>query len=342
MTQIIDSFGLLGQTIKEHINNFDRDNPSDFEKAVIKSKQENGWFTQENIFRSLLAIADNLTAEKLQRWTSEYTIPVKQSKNIGLIMAGNIPLVGFHDFLSVLVSGHRAVIKLSSSDRHLLPLLSRWLITFNPALEDKIIFTEKLQNIDAVIATGSNNSARYFEAYFGKYPHIIRKNRNSVAVLSGNETQQQLSDLGDDIFSYFGLGCRNVSKLYVPEGYDFDRFFKAVYQPFKDIIYHNKYANNYDYNKAIHLLDRVPMLENGFVLLKEDVSLHSPVAMLHYEYYTDIAAVNNQLSMISENIQCIVSNHPEVENAIPLGAAQYPELWDYADNVDTLQFLQDL
>ena len=342
MTQIIDSFVLLGNKVKDKINQFNLDNPSAFEKAVVQSQQENGWFTRENIFDALTAIADNLTEEKLQKWLSAYEIPVKEPKNVGLIMAGNIPLVGFHDFLSVLVSGHRVVVKLSSSDKRLLPLLAQWLIEFDGTLKEKIIFTDKLSEIEAVIATGSNNSARYFEAYFGKYPHIIRKNRNSVAILSGNESQDELAALGKDIFSYFGLGCRNVSKLYVPENYDFDQFFKAIYDPFKDIIYHNKYANNYDYNKAIHLLDRVPLLENGFVLLKEDVSLHSPVAMLHYEYYQSTDAVNNQLSMLQDKIQCIVSEDETIENALPFGKAQKPELWDYADNVDTLEFLKSV
>jgi len=203
MTQIIDSFVLLGNKVKDKINQFNLDNPSAFEKAVVQSQQENGWFTRENIFDALTAIADNLTEEKLQKWLSAYEIPVKEPKNVGLIMAGNIPLVGFHDFLSVLVSGHRAVVKLSSSDKRLLPLLAQWLIEFDGTLKEKIIFTDKLSEIEAVIATGSNNSARYFEAYFGKYPHIIRKNRNSVAILSGNESQDELAALGKDIFSYF-------------------------------------------------------------------------------------------------------------------------------------------
>jgi hypothetical protein len=342
MTQFIDSFEFLGKKIKQKIQQFNLDKPTEFEKAVVQAQQENGWFTRENIFKALQSIADNLTSDNLQKWIANYDVPVKEVKNVGLIMAGNIPLVGFHDFLSVLASGHRAFVKLSSSDKRLLPLLAQWLIEYNNVWQNHIIFTDKLTNIDAVIATGSNNSARYFEAYFSKYPHIIRKNRNSVAILSGNETQQELAKLGEDIFTYFGLGCRNVSKIYVPENYNFDNFFGAIYEPFKDIIYHHKYANNYDYNKAIHLLDRVPLLENGFVLLKQDISLHSPVAMLHYEYYTDADAVNNQLLMLNNQIQCIVADNHLIENALPFGKAQHPELWDYADNVDTLKFLQNI
>jgi hypothetical protein len=247
-----------------------------------KAEIQNAWFTSEQIHNSLEAWAKALQKDLLNTWLEAYTLKNTSSKTIAVVMAGNIQLVGFHDFLCVLLSGHRFVGKLSSNDQVLLPFLADELIAIEPEFQNKIAFTkDKLPTFDAVIATGSNNTARYFEYYFKDKPHIIRKNRNSVTVLDGHETQAQLEALGVDIFQYFGLGCRNVSKLFVPEGYDFDLFFKAMYN-FKDYINHHKYANNYDYNKAVYLMSSIQLLDNGFLLLKEDKQFSSPIGTLFY------------------------------------------------------------
>lgn len=257
-------------------------------------------------------------------------------KSIGLILAGNIPMVGFHDVLSVLLSGHRALIKPASDDRILLPFLLGILAEIEPRFSDAIRLVDKLENPDAVIATGSNNSARYFEYYFGKYPHIIRKNRTSVAILSGNETDEELVRLGSDIFSYFGLGCRNVSKLYVPKGYVFDRFFKGMEQ-FGYLMQHNKYMNNYDYHRALFLLNQESFLTNDFLLLREHREVSTPVSVLHYESYANGADLNAGLETVQDQIQCTVGiGH------LPFGTAQCPGPMDYADGVDTMDFLTGL
>ena len=256
-------------------------------------------------------------------------------------MAGNIPLVGFHDLLCVWVSGHKAVVKLSSEDKLLLPFIVEQLRDRIPEWAEAVTFSdEKITDFDAVIATGSNNTARYFEYYFGKKPHIIRKNRNSVAVLTGKETQEELTALGKDIFQYYGLGCRSISKLFVPENYFFDAFFQAIYA-YRDIINEQKYANNYDYNKAVYLMSLYKLLENGFLILKEDKSYASPIATLFYEYYTDTEALKKQLITDTEQIQCVVAKGL-LPDEIAFGNTQIPQLWEYADNVDTLKFLSNL
>jgi hypothetical protein len=249
--------------------------------------------------------------------------------------------VGFHDFLSVLISGNKVLVKTSSNDQYLIKFLAKYLISANQNLEEYITFTDgKLENFDAVIATGSNNTARYFEYYFKNKPSIIRKNRNSVAVLNGNETHEDLENLGEDIFRYFGLGCRNVSKLFVPKNYDFQAFFKAIFK-YKDVIFYEKYSNNYDYNKAVFLMSNFKLLDNEFLTLKEDISYSSPISSVFYEYYDDLELLKQHLKNDSEKIQCIVSNNL-IENSIAFGETQKPHLWDYADNVDTLQFLMKL
>jgi hypothetical protein len=264
-----------------------------------------------------------------------------QPKTVGLILAGNIPLVGFHDFLSVVVSGHKVLVKTSSNDQKLLPFLANYLISVNSELENHIKFTErKLENFDAVIATGSNNTARYFEFYFKDKPSIIRKNRNSVAILTGNESHEDLVNLGEDIFRYFGLGCRNVSKLYVPKDYNFENFFKAIYE-YKDVIFYEKYSNNYDYNKAVFLMSNFKLLDNEFLTIKEDTSYSSPISSVFYEYYEDLNEIKSRLKNDADQIQCIVSKDA-IENSILFGQTQKPNLWDYADNVDTLVFLQQI
>lgn len=310
----------------------------DFIELIKLSQSHNGWFTPEQVYFSIQSWAEALTEENLNQWLSAYDFQNIKSKNIALILAGNIPLVGFHDFLSVLISGHNVLIKTSSNDQHLLPFLAKYIIAINPELADKITFTEgKLENFDAVIATGSNNTARYFEYYFKDKPSIIRKNRNSVAVLSGNETKEQLVALGEDIFRYFGLGCRNVSKLFVPKGYTFDAFFEAIFE-YQDVIHYEKYANNYDYNKAVFLMSNFKLLDNGFLTLKEDKSYSSPISSVFYEFYDDLEDLKTRLQSENEQIQCIVSDNL-IENSIDFGQTQKPKLWDYADNIDTLSFL---
>jgi Acyl-CoA reductase (LuxC) len=261
-------------------------------------------------------------------------------KTIAVITAGNIPLVGFHDFLSVLISGQNVLVKQSSSDKSFLPLIRDYLIAINPEFNNRIRFSEeKLKGFDAVIATGSNNTARYFEYYFANYPNIIRRNRNSVAVLKGDETKEELYQLGKDIFQYFGLGCRSVSKLMVPRGYNFDLFFEAVF-PYHTLIEIKKYENNYTYNKAVYLMSEFKLLDNGFLMLKEDAAYSSPIASLFYEYYDSTEALEIKLSDNTESIQCVIGKGNE--GYIPFGKSQCPELYDYADGVDTLGFLSGL
>lgn len=313
----------------------------EFVNLISLSQSHNGWFTPEQVYFSINSWTEALSEENLKNWLSAYNFNKKEPKTIGLILAGNIPLVGFHDFLSVLISGNKVLAKLSSNDQKLLPFLAKYLITIEPSLEEKITFTEgKLENFDAVIATGSNNTARYFEYYFRDKPSIIRKNRNSVAILNGDESKEDLKKLGEDIFRYYGLGCRNVSKLFVPNGYDFKLFFESIF-PYGDIIHYEKYANNYDYNKAVFLMSLFKILDNGFLTLKEDTSYASPISSVFYEFYDDLDSVKNKLKDDAELIQCIVSNNL-IENSIAFGQTQKPNLWDYADNIDTINFLNNL
>lgn len=314
----------------------------DFEKLIYLSQSHNGWYTPEQVYFAIHSWADALTEENLDKWLSNYQNAFSQNneneKNVALILAGNIPLVGFHDFLSVLITGNKALIKTSSNDQHLLPFLAKYLIAVDESLKDKITFVEgKLENFDTVIATGSNNTARYFEYYFKDKPSIIRKNRNSAAVLNGKENKEELEALGEDIFRYFGLGCRNVSKIFVPKGYSFDAFFEGIFK-YQDVIHYEKYANNYDYNKAVFLMSNFKLLDNGFLTIKEDPGYASPISSVFYEFYENIEELQTRLKADSEQIQCIVSNDL-IENSIPFGQTQNPQLWDYADNVDTITFL---
>ena len=312
-----------------------------FKIQIKRAHEFNGWFTETNILYAFNEWGKVLNYNNLEKWTSYYTLRNNPDKTVAIITAGNIPLVGFHDFLSVLISGNNVMVKQSSNDRHFLPMLAKYLERIAPDFKGKIEFTdEKLVKFDAVIATGSNNTARYFEYYFGKHPNIIRHNRNSIAVISGDESEGDLKNLGEDIFRYFGLGCRSVAKIFVPLGYDFDLLFKAIY-PFKDIIEYKKYENNYDYNKAVYLMSEFKIIENGFIMFKEDSSYASPIASLFYEYYKDLDELKIKLEQEKESIQCIVGNI-QIENSVQFGATQKPQLTDYADGVDTLDFLQKL
>jgi len=311
-------------------------------KHQLKIAQENNsWFTSENILIALESWAKALSKENLEKWIANENLGKNTSKLVAIIMAGNIPLVGFHDFLSVLISGHAVLVKQSSNDKHLLLFLAKYLEYIEPELKGSITFTEeKLTNFDAVIATGSNNTARYFEYYFKNKPNIIRKNRNSVAVITGNETENELKALGDDIFQYFGLGCRSVSKIFVPKGYNFDTFFKGMYHK-HPILQNKKYTNNYDYNKAVYLMSEFDILENGFLMIKEDASYSSPIATVFYEYYNDLKKLKKQLAQDKENIQCVVAKG-FIEDEVAFGQTQHPQLWDYADGINTLEFLSKI
>ena len=313
----------------------------DFASLIELSQSHNGWFTPEQVLHSIQSWAKALTEDNLNQWLSKYDFSKIEPKKVGLILAGNIPLVGFHDFLSVLISGHDVLVKTSSNDQHLLKFLAKYLIAIQPELNSKITFVEgKLEGFDAVIATGSNNTARYFEYYFKDKPSIIRKNRNSVAVLDGTESHEDLVNLGEDIFRYFGLGCRNVSKLFVPKGYNFEAFFNAMNE-YRDVIHYEKYANNYDYNKAVFLMSNFQLLDNEFLTIKEDSSYSSPISSVFYELYDDLEEIKNRLHNDAEQIQCIVSKNL-IPNSVAFGQTQQPKLWDYADNVDTLAFLNSL
>ncbi|WP_298237063.1 acyl-CoA reductase [uncultured Algibacter sp.] len=343
----INAFVKLGDFLKQFSNEVIQKNDKvehnqlffDGFKHQLKLAQEhNGWFTQENIRFALKSWAKALTLDNLNSWLRDYHINITNPKQVAIIMAGNIPLVGFHDFLSVLISGHNVLVKQSSNDKHLLPYLSKYLEYVEPNFKEKITFTEgKIEIFDAVIATGSNNTARYFEYYFKGKPSIIRNNRNSIAVLTGKETKEDLKNLSEDIFRYYGLGCRNVSKLFVPKDYKFDLFFEAIYH-WNPIIEKAKYANNYDYNKAVYLMSEFDMLENGFFMIKEDESYASPIATLFYEYYENTNQLKEKLEKDESQIQCVVSNGI-LKNEIAFGATQNPQLWDYADSVDSIKFL---
>ena len=312
-----------------------------FIDLIALSQSHNNWFTPDNVHFSISSWSEALTENNINQWLSAYSFTEKEPKNVGLILAGNIPLVGFHDFLSVLISGNNVLVKTSSKDDYLIKFLTKYLIALDNRFNEKITFVEgKLENFDTVIATGSNNTARYFEYYFKDKPSIIRKSRNSIAVLTGNETPEEMTLLSEDVFRYFGLGCRNVSKIFVPKNYNFDAFFNGMYAQ-KDVIYYEKYANNYDYNKAVFLMSNFQLLDNEFLTIKEDISHASPISSVFYEYYEDINEIKTRLNQDSEIIQCVVSNGI-IENSVYFGNTQKPNLWDYADNVDTLDFLNNL
>jgi hypothetical protein len=303
----------------------------------------NGWYTEANVRHRLTGLVESLTSEVLERWLSAYDFPEREPKNIGVILAGNIPLVGFDDFRCVLLSGNRFLGKLPSDDKRLLPLVAEILCSIEPKFQPLIVFADgRMQNMDAVIATGSNNSARYFEHYFSKYPHIIRKNRNSVAVLDGSETKEELDALGEDIFRYFGLGCRSVTKLFLPENYNKDKFYEAMFRWSDELMASSKYMNNYEYHKTIYLLHSVKLLDNNFLLLKEDEGIASPPGIVFWESYESLTELRKKLRGDRELIQCVVSREKIVGDAVPFGKSQQTMPWDYADGVDVMKFLASL
>ncbi|MEJ6981482.1 acyl-CoA reductase [Pedobacter sp. P351] len=329
----------------KHLGNY-LQNPDEHLKTLISNAHySNAWFTPEETRKAINGISHMLNAEDLDTWMDD--VKNQQGnftpKKIGLVLAGNIPMVGFHDILSVMASGHIALIKSSSQDKDLIPHLVNKLIEFEPEFKNQINFIERLEGFDAVIATGSNNTSRYFEYYFGKVPHIIRKNRNSIAVLTGEETRDELHLLGHDVFDFFGMGCRNISKVFVPNDYDFTTFFESV-ETYKNIVNHNKYCNNYEYNKSIYLINREKHFDNGFLLVKKDERLASPLAVLYYEEYDKLESAEALILLHSEQIQCIVSKSKlNVSNQqVGFGESQKPKLWDYADGVNTIEFLLSL
>ncbi len=342
----IAAFVSLGKMLRK---TFGEGNPVAAAEPLRKEADEafryNGWFTKDFVYHALNALGESLREEKLQKWVANYELGTKTShflKTVGVVMAGNVPAVGFHDFLSVLISGHRVLARLSSEDNKLMPAIANLLLDIEPGFEEFISFTkEQLKNFDAIIATGSNNTSRYFEYYFGKYPHIIRKNRNGIAVLTGEETEKQLRSLADDVFLYYGLGCRNVAKLFVPENYNFD-LLVDILSSRKDVIENHKYFNNYEYNKAIFLVNKRDHFDTGNLLMVEDEKFASSVGVLHYEYYTNQAGLRNYLMVNREQVQCVVSGAAFLDNTVDFGRSQSPELWDYADGVDTLAFLLKL
>ena len=314
-------------------------------EVLAQAQAENAWFTHTQVSKALTAIRDVFLEETaLRHWIGQYPqLPVGHPKKIGLVLAGNIPLVGFHDVLCVLLSGHHAVIKLSDKDKVLLPFLLEKMAEWDASFSDRYTLVDRLRDYDAVIATGSNNSARYFRQYFGEKPHIIRENRNSVAVLSGQESEADLALLGEDVFQFFGLGCRNVSKIYVPRAYDFSKLLEVWHGYNQETVFHHKYMNNFEYNIALFLLNKQPYLNNGAVILTESQQIASRLACVHYEYYDGVDEVVNSLHQSSDYIQCVVSQMelPGISH-FAFGQAQCPSLHDYADGVDTMDFLQSI
>ena len=293
---------------------------------------------KKNIDVSLKYWSKELTAKKLKSWLSSYKLPDDKSTTIAVIMAGNLPLVGFHDLLCVLITGQKLAVKFSKNDDVLMKFMIKYLIFKNVKFKDHIIIKDSIiKDFDRVIATGSNNTSRYLDYYFRNKPSIIRKNRFSVAILSGKESKVELEKLSNDIFIFFGLGCRNISKIYIPINYNFDVFFKSMYS-WKNIIYNHKYASNYNYNKTINLIDKNSILENGFLILKESRENHSPISVLLYEYYKNIRDLRKKIELIEKDLQCIVSNN-FCKNEVEFGKTQNPKLSDYADNIDTIEFL---
>lgn len=305
----------------------------------------NPWFIPSFTRFAYAAWAETLQEEKVAQWVRKYVPKIEEDKDpasVGIIMAGNIPMVGLHDLICVLASGHHALIRLSSSDDRLIPAVLDALTSINAGLRNHFSLVQgPLRDFDAIIATGNNNSSRYFDYYFGRYPHIIRKNRNSVAIISGHETKEEMKKLATDIFMYFGLGCRNVSKLYLPDGLGIEEIM-PFFDDYSFLADHHKYRNNYDYQKSILLIDRIDHRDNGFLLAREEPSLMSPISVIHTETYHSIELLNKHLYQLRDQIQCIASCDKEVVAAMPPGRSQLPELWDYADGTDTMEFLMKL
>lgn len=312
-----------------------------YNEFIEQAFYKNPWFTAENIKLSFNGLIRYLEEDKIRTWLKRYDFTKVNPKNVGIVMAGNIPLVGVHDMICVLLSGNRLVAKLSSQDEILIPLIADELEKIDPEIKNYLKFVDKLKEVDAVIATGSDNTSRYFHYYFSKIPNIIRKNRTSIAVLNGDEKPDELKLLGTDVFSYFGLGCRNVSKIFIPEGYDI-KVLISSFENFNHLINHNKYNNNYSYQRSIFLVNMTKHLDSGFALYQQCENLVSPISIIYYDYYKDIDSLKNLLLPIKNKIQCIVSRPGLFDESVKFGNAQNPEIWDYADNIDTMKFLCEI
>jgi hypothetical protein len=323
--------------LDKRIGNFDKES---LEQVFENAYHKNPWFTKENIQLSLAGLKNYLKEETLTNWLNKYDFSQTSPKKLGVVMAGNIPMVGIHDMICVLFSGHVLHAKLSSQDDVLIQFIAEQLIEIEPELKNRINFVERLKNIDAVIATGSDNTARYFQYYFSNIPHIIRRNRTSVAILDGNETDNDLKGLGLDVFSYYGLGCRNVSKIFLPSTYDPATLFEH-WGDFEYIADHNKYHNNYHYQRSIMLVDQAPYLDCGFCLMVKSEALVSPISVIYFEFYENLIDLKAELSNHAEKIQCVVTNL-DWPAKIKFGKAQMPNIDDFADNIDTMQFLANL
>jgi hypothetical protein len=331
----ITSFSRLGTRIKELSH-------QEFSALAIRVENKNSWFTPDQTRNALDSIAGLLEEGLIKKWLNNYDIPDKpHAKSIGLLMAGNIPAVGYHDFMCILLSGHEAHVKLSSSDDVLIPWLAGELMEIYPEFRSKIIFEDMLKGKEAYIATGSDNSARYFNYYFGKFPSIIRKNRTSVGILDGREQKEDFQALAQDVFQYYGLGCRNVAKLYINHKGQLEDFLMSL-EGLDFLPDHHKYYNNYEYNKSIYLVNCESHLDNGFLLLKESEALVSPISVLYYEFYSDLKNLEKKIYAQSHKIQCIVSKSGWYPQSVDFGKAQRPTLSDYADHVDTMEFLTNL
>lgn len=324
---------------KEHDKEF-----ACFLSVVEKAEKQNPWFIKKFSLFALEAIADMLSVEKLGKWATQYPELYRsnEKRNIAIILAGNIPLVGFHDLLCSFMANHYCICKLSGKDELLMKYIVDLMIEIDPRCASYFSFADDhLKEFDAVIATGSNNTSRYFEAYFGKFPHIIRKNRNSIGIIAGNESKEELMNLADDIMLYFGMGCRSISKLFIPEDFQIEQLFENL-NHYSFVTGHTKYMNNYDYYRSVYLLNKVPFLENGFLHLKEDTTISSPISVLFYEKYEDIKDVYRKISEERDKLQIIVGIPGIYDETISFGKCQKPELWDYADRTDTLNFLLHL
>ena len=325
--------------LRQSIVNYKSDDA--WQAMLYKAQINNQWFELKQTEKSIQSWLDALTDENIDKWVSNYSLPLQiHGKRMGIIMAGNIPFVGMHDLLVGVLTGYKVVAKCSSDDEFLPKFWIAEAAKINPIWGNQIEFSDQFKNVDAAIATGSNNSSRYFEYYFRNIPHILRKNRNSIAVLTGNETEDELIAFGNDVFDYFGLGCRNVTKVYLPEGYEFKTLFDVWEKSHADVAFHNKYVNNYNYHKALLLMNLDPHIDAGYVLMKDRKELYSPVGMVNYEYYSNINELKAVFAEIAENIQCIVSENTEITH-LRLGQTQCPTLWDYADGIDTMQWAID-
>ncbi len=339
LSERINALVQLGEHLKQKDDEY-------LQAIMHRSQYRNAWFTIENQEKAVEATAAcMLSKDKLRQWLKNYQISdqdISPSVNVGLVMAGNIPLAGFHDLLCVFVAGHRAIIKLSEQDQYLLPYLVKLLSRFDARAASYFQIARQLKGCEAVIADGVRHSRRYFEAYFGKYPNIIRSNRKSVAVLQGDETPEELRELGKDVFLYFGLARRNVSKIYVPRDYTFKPLLEALHH-YRNIVLHSKYKNNFDYNYALFVLNKVKYMANGCIILTENAAIRSPIANLHYEFYDNRESLLQKLKAQEEEIQCLFARDTSLPlPAFPFGKAQEPELWDYAERVDTMAFLLNL